>query len=233
MAELLVTMAISSIVTFTLFSLVGQSSESYQQAQRGVNAISQARAFIQFFERELSTRLPDTPLLYEKAGGHGAPASDRIAFFRTMSIDEQDPTNPGDINTSDYYLAYSADHAAAESPKLFRGVLKPAETQALLESGSLPGFPPVNPLTDEPMVPNVLSFTAQPKFFQGNPARPVDWTPGSPVPPTLIELTIRFIDDASAARFRTRADWERLATAPRREERKLIRTFTRTISIAK
>lgn len=233
MAELLVTMAISSIVTLTLFSMVGQSSESYQQAQRGVNAIGQARAFIQFFERELSSRLPGTPLLYEKAGGDGSAASDRIAFFRAISIDEQDAANPGDINTSDYYLAYSVDHGAAESPKLFRGLLKPAESQALLESGALPGFPPANPLAAEPMVPNVLSFTAQPKFFQGNPARPIDWTSGSPSPPTLIELTIRFIDDSAAARFRTRADWERLATAPRREEQKLIRTFSRTISIAK
>ena len=69
MIELLVAMAITSIIMVTLFSLVGQSTTSYTQTQRAVNAVSQARAFIQFFDRELSTRLPGTPMIHNRKSG--------------------------------------------------------------------------------------------------------------------------------------------------------------------
>ncbi len=142
-------------------------------------------------------------------------------------------TDPGDLNTSYYYVEYSADGTNAESPKLFRGVLGAAETQALLTAGGVPAFPTAKPATDETIVPNVIGFEARPKFFTGNPAKPVDWTEASTERPSIIELTIRFIDESSAQRFRTRAEWDRLATSPRDSELPLIRTFTRTIAIAK
>lgn len=233
MIELLVSMAISSVILLTLFFLVGQSTEGYTQTQRAVNTISQARAFMQFFDRELSTRLPGTPLMHEAGTGSGATASEKIAFVRAVSTDEELTANPGDLNTAHYYVAYSADGTNAESPKLFRGTLKPAETQALLESATNPAFPTANPVLDEPIVPNVLAFSAKPRYLAGNPAKPTDWTAASPSPPSVIELTIRFIDDSSAQRFRTRTEWDRLATSPRVDEEKFIRTFTRIIAIAK
>ncbi len=235
MIELLVAMAVTSIIMLALLSLIGQTTSNYTETQRAVHTLSQARAFIQFFSREVSTRLPATPLVYEKgsAVGGGDPGADKIAFIRTISADEEDASHPGDLNTSHYYVAYSKDGTSGESPKLFRGVLKPAETQALLASADNPALPAADPARDEPIVHNVVGFEATPKYYVGDPAKPENWTTSSPAPPSLIELTIRFIDDSSAQRFRTRAEWGRLATAPRDSERQLIRSFTRTISIAK
>lgn len=233
MIELLVSMAITSVLMLVMFSLVGQSTDSYTQTQRAVNTLSQARAFLQFFDRELSTRLPATRLIHEMGSGTGVAGTDRIAFVRAISIDEELAANPGDLNTSYYYVEYSGDGANAESPKLFRGVLGASETQALLTAGGEPMFPTSKPATDEPIVPNILGFEARPKFFSGNPGIPEDWTASSREGHSIIELTIRFIDDSSAQRFRTRAEWDRIATSPRENEKQLIRTFTRTISIGK
>jgi prepilin-type N-terminal cleavage/methylation domain-containing protein len=233
MIELLVAMAITSIIMLALFSLVGQSTASYTQTQRAVNAISQARAFMQFFGREISTQLPSTPLIHETGSGGGVEASGKIAFVRAVSMDEEDAANPGDLNTCYYYVDYSADGTNGESPKLFRGVLGPADTQTLITAAGTTAFPSLKPGTDEPIVPNVIGFEATPKYYAGDPAKPEDWTASSPQPPSLVELTITFIDDSSAQRFRTRAEWGRLATSPRENEKQLVRTFTRTIAIAK
>jgi type II secretory pathway pseudopilin PulG len=231
MIELLVGMAITSILMVALFALVGQSTDSYTRTQRAVNTISQARAFIQFFGRELSTRLPRTPLIHEAGSGEGVEASDKIAFIRAISPDEQQAA--GDLNLVSYRVAFTQDAPNLESPKLFRAARNPKLTQTFLETPGTPAFPADDPALDEPIVANVIGFTAQPRFYSGTPPVLEDWTETSPDPPSVIELTVRFIDDSSAQRFRTRADWDRLADSPRDSEIQLIRTFTRSIAIAK
>lgn len=233
MVELLVAMAITAILMMTLFSLVGQSTTSYTQTQRAVNTLSQARAFMQFFDREISTRLPGTSLIHETGNASGGPAdSAKIAFIRAISIDEELNATPGDIGTSIYYVGFSEDKANRSSPKLFRKTYNPAETQTLLETGTNPPFPSTSPTTDEPLIPNILNFQATPKFSDAGGALK-DWSTTSSAPPSLIEVSITFIDDSSAQRYRTEADWNRLATSPRDNERQIIRTFTRNIAIAK
>lgn len=231
MVELLIAMAITSVIMLALFSLVGQSTDSYTRTQRAVNTVSQARAFIQFFGRELSTRLPGTPMIHEKGSGGGVEASGKIAFVRAVSSVEQQVASPGDLNLISYRVAFTQDTPGMESPKLFRAARNPEETQTFLETSGTPAFPADDPALDEPIVANIIGFTAQPRFHSGTDFE--DWTETSPQPPSVIELSIRFLDDSSAQRFRTRADWDRLANSPRDSEIQLIRTFTRTIAIAK
>ncbi len=234
MVELLIAMAITSIIMLALFTLVGQSTDSYTRTQRAVNTISQARAFIQFFGRELSTRLPGTPMVHEKATSSGVvEASEKIAFVRAVSSDEQQAAKPGDLNLVSYRVAFSQDTTNVVSPKLFRAARNPEETQNFLETAGTPAFPADNPALDEPIVANVIGFTAKPRYYSGSPPVLTDWTATSPQPPSFIELTIRFIDDSTARRFKNRAEWDRLATSPRENEKQFIRTFTRTIAIAK
>ena len=228
MIELLVAMAITSIIMVTLFSLVGQSTASYTQTQRAVNSVSQARAFIQFFDRELSTRLPGTPLIHATENG-----SDRLAFIRTLTQDEFTDSDPGDLGTSIYYVGFSDDGRRGESPKLFRKNLGPEETQDLIELGATPAFPTMDPATDEQIIPNVLAFEATPMFRDPTDGELREWTATSPERPSVIALSITFIDDSSAQRFKTQSEWNRLATSPRDSELELIRTFTRNIAIAK
>ncbi len=236
--ELLVAMAITSIIMVTLFSLVGQSTTSYTQTQRAVNAVSQARAFMQFFDRELSTRLPGTPLIHMAATPY-----DRIAFVRVLTGDEQaafeNPpssatADPGDLGTCAYYVDFSPDIGNTESPKLFRKILGPKTTQeSFLVTTGTPPFPPADPTTDEPIIHNILGFEARPQYRDPADGQLKDWTATTTEPPSLIMLEIRFIDDSSAQRYKTRAEWTRLSSAPRDNELQLIRTFTRNITIAK
>ncbi len=233
MIELLVAMAITSLIMLALLSLIGQTTSSYTETQRAVNTLSQARAFVQFFDRELTTRLPATPLIYEKGGSGGGPAaSDKIAIIRAISPAEQSTVHPGDLNTSIYYVAVTPDLDNARSPKLFRRTLNPTETQNLIESGSSPSFPLVDPTQDEPIINNILSFKALPKKRESTGVI-TDWTPGSSEPPAAIDLTIRFVDDSSAQRYRTPNEWSRLATEPRDSELQIIRSYTRTFHIAR
>lgn len=233
LVELQVAMAITSVITILLFTLVGQSTASYGQTQRAVNTLSQARAFVQFFERELSTHLPGTPIIHE-GGALGSPeSSDKIAFVRSLSRYEQDASTPGDLGTSAYYVAFTSDRGTSVSPKLFRKTLNPVETQALIEPASAPSIPDPDPLTDEVIIDNILSFRAIPQFHDPATGELVDWDETSPEEPTTIALTIQFIDESSAMRFSSEAEWNRLATNPRDNERQLIRTFTRLILISK
>lgn len=233
MIELLVAMAITSIIMLVLLSLVGQSTTGYTQTQRAVNTLSQARAFMQFFDREISTRLPSTPLIYETVKESGGPStSDKVAFIRAIPQDEQSTTSPGDLGTSIYYVDFTADSGNALSPKLFRKTLNPDDTQTLLESGTTPPLPALSPATDEPIIPNVLKFQAKPKYRNAS-GKLVDWTSSSTEPPSVIHVLVIFIDESSARRFRTQAEWDRLASTPHDTERQLIRTFNRSIAIAK
>jgi len=234
MVELMVAMAITSVITLLVLSLVGQSAASYAQTQRSVSNLSQARAFIQFFEHELSTRLPQTPWIHQAAGAAGGPGSSgKIAFIRAISQDEQSTRSPGDLGAGVYYVAFSSDRGGAVSPKLFRRMLDPVETQNLLQSPPAPAFPAIDPSSDEAMIYNVLHFEAVPQFADPASGGWVDWNANSPAPPSRLAMTIRFIDESSAQRFTREADWNRLATNPRDNERRLIRTFTRMIPIAK
>lgn len=230
MIELLVAMAITSAIMVVLLSLVGESTDNYTRTQRAVNSLSQARAFMRFFESEISTRLPDTPLLHEEAD---PPVADKLAFVRTISIDEQQETTPGDLGTSAYYAAFSPDKANAVSPKLFRKVLDPVETQALLENGGNPSFPVTDPSVDEAIIANLLGFEARPKFRDSASGELRDWDENSAQPPSVIELTIRFLDESVARRYTSASDWDRLATSPTESEEALIRSFSRSIAIAK
>ncbi|MBC7980727.1 MAG: hypothetical protein H7Y36_09220 [Armatimonadetes bacterium] len=233
MVELLVSMAITSMIMLALLALVGQSSTSYTQTQRAVNTLSQARAFMQFFDREISTRLPNTPLIYESPSSGGPGSSAKIAFVRAIPAEEQTAATPGDLNTSAYYVAFTADGNSITSPKLFRKTLNPNDTQALIDTAGTPPFPTVNPASDEPILNNILSFEANPKKRNPTSGKLEDWTPSSADAIAAIVLIVRFIDDSSAQRFRTESTWNQLATAPRDSELQLIRNFTRTIAIAK
>ena len=247
MVELLVSMAITSIIMVTLLSLIGQSTDTYTNTQRAVNSLSQARAFMQFFEKEISTNLASTYLLWKETTSSDTKTpdqSDKLLFFRTLTDDEQTTADPGDIGTTYYYVATTSDIGSAESPKLYRQALGPKESQELIEKDTGLTFPAQKPtqtqadaagtnLTpDEAILYNVLGFSAQPQY-RDSAGELQDWNSTLSVSPSVILLNIRFIDDSSSGRFKTKAQWDALAAADEdSKDFSLIRTFTRTIILA-
>lgn len=228
--ELLTSMAISSIILLFLFGLINQSSITYQSSQSAVNTLAEARAFFHFFESDLSSRLPNTPLLSEVS-----PAGfDKIGVIRAKSFDEPpaSATPDSDLRSSMFYVAYTPDFAGTVSPKLFRSYLNATQTQALLDTSATPTIPPGDPTVDEPLIFNVVSFKAQPKFLNSS-GNPENWLPSSNADPAFIDVTIEIIDDATAARYRTQASWSELLNPTSNSRRQAVRTFARTIQLAR
>lgn len=228
--ELLTSMAISSIILLFLFGLINQSSITYKTSQSAINTLSEARAFFHFFETDLSSRLPSTPLLSEVT----ANAFDRIGLIRAKSFDEPVAMNQpdSDLRSSIYYVAFTQDFAGTISPKLFRGYLNATQTQTLLESSSAPTFPAGDPTVDEPLVYNVVSFKAEPKQYN-LAGQPETWTPSSGRPPAFVEVTLDLVDDSTAARYRSQGSWAQLLDPASLDRRQAVRSYTQTIQLAK
>jgi len=241
MIELLVAMAITSVITIALLSLVGNTTEGYTRTQRAVNSLSQARSFIRFFEGEIGNHLPSSFFVLVSSDSFiGPESSDKLAFIRVLSPEIQDafentplPANsdPGDLGAVAYYADYLPTADGLAIPALFRKELGPTATQEILEAGSSASLPSPDPATDEAIVLNLIEFQIQPKIYNSTGVLE-DWETDSPESPDILELTIRFLDDSSAQRFKTRAEWNRLATNPRDQEKSLIRSFTRIFPLA-
>lgn len=220
--ELLTSVAIASIIMLLLLGLMDQSSSTYRTSQSAVNTLSESRAFFAFFEEDLSSRLPSTALMSEQSG-----TSDKIAFIRAQSHDEQISPTEGDLQTSLYYVAFTNDQAGTVSPKLFRRTINAKDTQTLIESSSTPAIPIGQPAQDEPIVYNVVSFKATPKQYSAA-GKPETWTPTSTSPPALVELTLEITDDFAAARFKSESSWSQLRDPANKKARESVRSFTRT-----
>lgn len=216
--ELVVTMAISSVILLTLAGFLTHTTEGYVLAQRSMNHLSQARAFVQLFQSDLSKRLPGTSLIHCPPRGGGFQVSDQIAFVRTIANDEQNPDVPGDLVTVCYYVAFAEESNQRVIPKLFRKILNPRETQQLMEAGDGAEFPEVNPSLDESVIDSVLGFHATPSYDN---------------PPSCIELVLRTVDESLSLRLMNEADWIRLASAPKSSELPCIREVSQKLSIGK
>lgn len=224
--ELLTSMAIISIVMLLLLSLMDQSSSTYRNSQSAVSSLSEARAFFQFFESDLSSRLPGTPLMLEQE-----THADKVAFVRSQSYDEQISLSAGDLRTSVYYVAFTTDPGGSVSPKLFRKSLDDRETQTLVESSSTPAMPASQPAIDEPIVYNVIRYKTEAKAYNAAGALET-WTTTSTGQPAVLEVTLEITDDFTASRYKTEASWNTLRSTSNKKARETVRTYTRSITLS-
>ena len=231
--ELLVTMAITSMLLVALAALVSQSTDAYSLSQRSLDHISQSRAFFQIFQSELSLRLPDTPIIHQTSIKGDPINSDRIIFVRTLPTNEQSVNSRGDIAASCYYVAFVEDVNQRVVPKLFRKILNSKETQNMIEAGSSAEFPEVDPTLDEPILDFVLSFQAIPMFLDPTTGSAEPWDNAIHYVPSHVRLTIRTIDESFSGRYINEAEWNRLTISPKENERQMIRTSSCNLSIGK
>lgn len=224
LVELLSAMAITSLLMLSLFSMVGQSSTNYRLTTRKVNTLADTRSFLHFFQSDLSARVSDTKFFWQDSGS----GSHSIAFVRTAA---SSANTLGDLETSVYYVAFTADDSKRGSPKIFRRTLNAADTQKLLESGNTAPFPAYDPAVDEVVVYNVLRFEITPQ--QRSAAG--DWQPWlatSNTAPGQLQIVIELTDDFSAQRLMQESDWNRIASATDdNKQREIVKRFTQTISL--
>jgi hypothetical protein len=182
---------------------------------------------LQFFEAEVGSRLPRTHFLTETPVG----GPDKFGYVRAASFDEQVVSPTGDLSTSIYYVAFTADSPDSISPKLFRHHLDARKTQDLLEAPAPPSMPQVDPARDEPLLYNVIRFDAKPKRLNDAGAYE-PWTPTSDGQPAIVEITVETTDDASAVRFKTEGAWLSLRNTSEKNLQKIVRRYSRIISLA-
>lgn len=231
--ELMVTMAVSSVLMITLAALVFQATDGYALTQRSVDHLSQARAFLQLMESDFSTRVPETPMIHESDESLGPDGSDRISLVRTLSPDEQHPEIQGDLATCCYYVAFTEDPNQRIIPKLFRKILNPSETQSLMESGDAGDYPDVDPSVDEAVMDCVLGFHATLMYHDQESGNDERWDRNVSHPPSHIKIMLRTLDESFASRFTNRAAWDRLAISPTEDEENMIRSVSHRIAIGK
>jgi type II secretory pathway component PulJ len=231
--ELVVTMAISSVILLTLAALLTQTTEGYVLSQRSMNHLSQARAFVQLFQSDLSKRLPGTSLIHRSPRSAGSQVSDQIAFVRTIANDEQNPDVPGDLVTVCYYVAFVEESNQRVIPKLFRKILNPRETQQLMEAGDGAEFPEVDPSRDESVIDSVLGFRTTPMDDNSESGSCESSSQSAAHPPSCLEVVLRTVDESLSLRLTNPADWIRLASAPKESELQFIREVSQKLSIGK
>lgn len=228
--ELLIAMTLSSVLIAVLLALSQLAAKRFAHHQKELTHLSQARSLRHLFQTELTTRLPATPLICET--DPNSSIADRLAFIRAISPTIQNTNHPGDLATCAYYLAFSADADESESPKLFRKILTPENTQTIIDAGDAASFPEPTPVTDEAIAYHILSFRVSPKFRNPYTGEMVPWQQSSAHEPDFLEITISQLSEAASRRLHQRHQWQRVATAPSDSERPHIRTFKHLIGLA-
>ena len=224
LVELLTAMVISSLLMFALFSLVGRSGTNYRLSQRKITTISDTRAFLQFIQNDLSTRVADTKFFW-KLNPNG---SHEFAFIRTHDSETQ--PDEGDLSTVLYYVGFTADGKKSGSQKIFRRVLDGEQTQKLIEAGTKAAFPARDPATDDTVVYNVVRFQVSPlqRDAAGNLQ---NWVETSVTAPSLLEVTLDITDDFSAQRLVSEKSWLDLAESTNIKQREAVRRFVQNIPL--
>ncbi|MFD2255415.1 PilW family protein [Luteolibacter algae] len=230
--ELLCAMAVSSVVILALVSLIGQSTSDYTRAQRAVNSIAQIRSFADFFDNELSTRLPDSSLIISSEDD---PHSDKIAFLKVMNAYEEDESNPGDLMGCVYFVHWPHDDAGVSGPVLYRKRLTaPAISGLLGEKEMETGFPAYEVSGSEPMIHHVVGFSMELLYRDESSGELREWTMEMlPDQPTQLDFKLAYLEESTAARFRDKSDWKRLSTNPESHELALIRIFEHSLYLSK
>ena len=224
LVELLVAVAIAAILMMGLLSIMGGSSKNYKQTQQKVATIADTRALFQSLDLDLASRVAETPFLLQT----NPENHHEFAFVRT--IDALDIDTTGDLTTSVYYVAFTADDANSGSPKLYRRVLDSAETQKLIAAGKAATFPSYDPATDDPIAYNIVHFevNAQ-KRDASRTLQPWNAAPGSS--PDVIEIVIELVDDVTAKRFTQPAQWTELKQSTDPTQRAAVRRQVHRINL--
>jgi prepilin-type N-terminal cleavage/methylation domain-containing protein len=211
--ELIVAMAISSIILLLAASLLGSSGESYKQVGGNVHAEREARALINQLEADLA-KARFHPATMIQTGNESWP-KDRIGFLTLQPAASQTENNRiGDLCAASYYLK-DLTIEGKTIRCLMRGFRESAPTFKALRGNAVPSlFTPREGIddSDEPIAFGVVSFTARPKSTNADGAL-IDWTPNDNTGPEIIEIRLVIARRDLTGRLRTPEDWEGVGTS--------------------
>lgn len=228
LVEILLTVSISFIVAAVLLQLSNHYFQSYSLIRRDIADINKTRAFHVFFQKEISSILPNTTFTHIPETDH--LNTDQISFFRVLPFDNPHQSAPGDIELVSYYVSFLEDKNRV-SPVLFRSTKDPVKSlEHLLTNHTNPSDLRED---SEPIFSNILSFDVKPMIYDSSSSRMIPWTANSATTPDSIEFHILYIDDSASHFYNSVNHWKRLARAPKMSENRFIRAFNHTYWIRK
>jgi len=202
--ELMVSMAIGSIVLILAATMLGSSGESYERVGGNIASEREARALITQLSSDLSTGYfhEDTLIQNDLA----IWAKDQIGFLCLKPADAQDKDKTiGDLCAVHYYIQ-DLQIAGKTTRCLMRGFRSSSETFAALKTDNVADlFAPSS--VDEPIAFGVVSFTADPMSLDSTGMQ-IPWVTNDTVGPTAFAFRLVLARRDLASKLKTTSDWD-------------------------
>jgi prepilin-type N-terminal cleavage/methylation domain-containing protein len=205
--ELMVAVAVSTILILALANILGTTSGVFAETERSVESLRDGRAALGIIRNDMAGQIGPSrglAVYHERVEG---TLSTRWGFFTAQSAKAQEKSrNPGDLCYVLYYTAVTADGSDRVSRKLFRRFISSLDTLPLLQQE--PFQPPaVDPTVDDVVAFNVLDFRCE--FRRRAPDG--GWVEAK----TLEEIqsagemtvVLRVVSNAAALNMTSEADW--------------------------
>ncbi|NNC87435.1 MAG: prepilin-type N-terminal cleavage/methylation domain-containing protein [Akkermansiaceae bacterium] len=217
LAELMVAMAVGTILLLVVLGVMSSGSEGYAAATGRIDANVEARAALTTFSDDLATIRPSpvNDLSFSIRQGEGVWPSSEAWFFALKPRSAQDAGKAsGDLCFVYYYTAVTRElegEAGPYSRKLYRRLISSADVMEMLRNGDdfLAPKPDPERLEDEAVAFNVVQFLAEPWVVNSESGQVEAWTRESGLAgPDFVDLTLRLTDDRTAALLSKEENWE-------------------------
>jgi prepilin-type N-terminal cleavage/methylation domain-containing protein len=204
LVEMMVAMAIGSIVLLLGAVMLGSAGDGYARLSGGVSGEREARALLSQLSADLATARWHADTLFERKSGDWA--ADRVGFLTLQAPDAQsDAGRIGDLCAAWYYIK-DMPVGGRVVRCLMRGVCESDDTLSAVRGGSVGGlFVPTG--RDEPVAFGVVAFEARPKVRNAG-GRWEDWQKISGAPPDAVEVRLVVARREAMARLVSVRDWD-------------------------
>ncbi len=202
--ELMISMAIGSIVLILAATMLGSSGESYERVGGNIASEREARALITQLSSDLSTGYFHEDTLIQD--DLSIWAKDQLGFLCLKPADAQSKDKTiGDLCAVHYYIK-DLQIAGKTTRCLMRGFRESSETFTALKADDVVNLFIPSPV-DEPIAFGVVSFTADPMALN-SAGRQVPWVPNATVGPTAIAFRLILARRDLANKLKTSSHWD-------------------------
>lgn len=205
--ELLVAVAVSTILILALASILGSTSGVFAETERAVESLRDGRAALGIIRSDMAGRIGPHRGLPTHHQRQENSLSTQWGFFTAQSPKAQEKSrNPGDVCYVLYYTAVTADGNDRVSRKLYRRFLSSLDTIPLLQQEPFRA-PAVDPAVDDAVAFNVLDFRCE---FRRRDEKG-GWVEAKTTEDIQMagEMTVvlRVVSNEAAVNMSTEADW--------------------------
>lgn len=203
LVEMVVSMAIGTVVLLTAAYLLGRTGDGYDRVGGAVAAEREARAAVRQLRSDMESAIHHPQAAFTAAGG-------AVSFLSLQPAEAQnDDRRIGDVCAVNYRLS-DITSGGRVTRVLTRGFRDSGDAFAALATGQAGSLFTPRDLLDEPVAFGVLAFEATP-VIRNPSGNWTSWTAARSAAPEAIDVRIVIARREYAARLRTASDWDRAA----------------------